>query len=116
MGLAVPPCRVWCGASVHQAYLRSGVRLSRRLIYPDLSFGDATAGRRGLRRIAIAQIRRGDSVFHSLRKGVHRTAIVRERPRGSYLKTVEGNTSHAVRLQTPGVKYIAHAARVTIAG
>jgi hypothetical protein len=44
MGLRVPPCRVWCGAFVHQAFLQAGVRLSKRLIDPDRSFGDAVAG------------------------------------------------------------------------
>ena len=28
MVLQVPPCRVWCGAFVHQAFRQAGVRLS----------------------------------------------------------------------------------------
>ncbi|HEV2774927.1 MAG TPA: hypothetical protein VGV90_04985, partial [Solirubrobacteraceae bacterium] len=51
MGLRLPPCRVWCGAFVHQAYLRAGVRLSKRLIDPHRSYADAVAGRRHLRKI-----------------------------------------------------------------
>jgi hypothetical protein len=117
MGLKVPPCRVWCGAFVHQAFRQAGVQLSRRLIDPHLSYGDAIAGRNGLRRIAIGDIQRGDIVFYNFRadeglKASH-LAIARDRPRKSKLATVEGNTSHAVRLEVRSVKYIVLAARVT---
>ena len=61
MGLRLPPCRVWCGAFVHQAYLQAGVRLSRRLIDPHRSFADAIAGRRHLRKIAIPTSARATS-------------------------------------------------------
>ena len=54
MGLRLPPCRVWCGAFVHQAYLRAGVRLSKRLIDPHRSYADAVARRRHLRKIAVS--------------------------------------------------------------
>ena len=40
-------------------------------------------------------------------------AIARDRPSGGKLDTVEGNTSHAVRLETRGTQYIVLAARVT---
>ncbi len=115
MGLRLPPCRVWCGALVHQAYLRAGVRLSRRLIDPDRSFGDAVAGRRHLRRIVVSQIRPGDVVFYRLRSGVRAShlALARSEPRDGKLDTVEGNTGNAVRLQTRGTRYIVLAARVT---
>ncbi len=115
MGLAVPPCRVWCGAFVHQAYLRAGVRLSRRLIDPDRSYRDALAGRRHLRSIPVAAIAAGDIVFYRFRKGVRAShlAIARTRPKDGRLDTVEGNTSNAVRLETRGTKYIVLAARVT---
>jgi cell wall-associated NlpC family hydrolase len=114
MGLRVPPCRVWCGAFVHQAFLRAGVRLSKRLIDPDRSFADAVAGRRGLRRIRISQIRRGDIVFYAFRPGLRAShlAIARGRPSGGSLETVEGNTSHAVRLERRGLRYAVLAARV----
>jgi hypothetical protein len=115
MGLAVPPCRVWCGAFVHQAYLRAGVRLSSRLIDPDRSYGDAIAGRRHLRRIAVAAIRPGDIVFYKFRDGVRAShlALARSRPKNGKLDTVEGNTSNAVRLETRGTDFIVLAARVT---
>ena len=115
MGLPVPPCRVWCGAFVHQAYLRAGVKLSSRLIDPDRSYADAIAGRRQLRRIAVSAIRPGDIVFYKFRETVRAShlALARSRPKGGKLDTVEGNTSNAVRLQTRGTQYIVLAARVT---
>ena len=114
MGLRVPPCRVWCGAFVHQAYLRAGVKLSRRLIDPDRAYRDAVAGKRRLRRIRISAIRPGDIVFYKFRERVRAShvAIARSRPRNGKLDTVEGNTSHAVRLETRGTRYIVLAARV----
>lgn len=118
MGLRVPPCRVWCGAYVHQAFLQAGVKLSSRLIDPHRSYKDAVAGRHGLKQIAISQIQRGDIVFYKFRNGVlaSHLAIARARPKGGSLDTAEGNTSHAVRLETRGTKYIVLAARVTGAG
>ena len=115
MGLRVPPCRVWCGAFVHQAYRQAGVQLSSRLIDPHRSYLDAVARRRGLRSIPIAQIQRGDIVFYNFRDGVKAShlALARARPSGGMLATVEGNTSHAVRLEVRGVRYIVLAARVT---
>ena len=118
MGLKVPPCRVWCGAFVHHAYLQAGVRLSARLIDPDRTYRDAVAGRRGLRRIALSQIRRGDIVFYAFRPDLRAShlAIALGRPSGGSLNTVEGNTSHAVRLERRGLQYAVLAARVVRAG
>ncbi|CAA9507744.1 MAG: hypothetical protein AVDCRST_MAG67-2540 [uncultured Solirubrobacteraceae bacterium] len=115
MGLDVPPCRVWCGAFVHQAYKRAGVELSSRLIDPDRSYDDAVAGRRHLRQIPVSAIRPGDIVFYKFRDGVRAShlALARSRPNNGKLDTVEGNTSHAVRLETRGMQYIVLAARVT---
>jgi hypothetical protein len=117
MGLRVPPCRVWCGAFVHEAFLRAGVRLSSRLIDPDRSYEDAVNGRRGLRRIALSQIRRGDIVFYDFRPDLRAShlAIARGRPRDGSLDTVEGNTSNAVRLERRGLQYAVLAARVVAA-
>jgi hypothetical protein len=114
MGLKVPPCRVWCGAFVHQAFLQAGVRLSARLIDPDRSFGDALAGRNGLRRIALSKVRRGDIVFYAFRPDLRAShlAIARGRPHDGSLDTVEGNTSNAVRLERRGLQYAVLAARV----
>lgn len=118
MGLGVPPCRVWCGAFVHQAFLQAGVRLSSRLIDPHRSYQDAVGGQRGLRKIAPSQIKRGDIVFYKFRQGVlaSHLAIARDRPRNGKLDTVEGNVSNASSMQTRGVKYIVLAARVIDAG
>lgn len=118
MGLKVPPCRVWCGAFVHQAFLHAGVRLSSRLIDPDRSYGDAVAGRRGLKQIALSQIRRGDLVFYAFRPDLRAShlAIARGRPSNGSLDTVEGNTSNAVRLERRGLQYAVLAARVVAAG
>lgn len=114
MGFKVPPCKVWCGALVHQAFLRAGVRLSPRLIDPDKSYGDAVAGVRKLKRISISQIQRGDIVFYLFRKNLRAShlGIARGRPSGGKLNTVEGNTSNAVRFERRGMKYIVLAARV----
>ncbi|MEA2194928.1 MAG: NlpC/P60 family [Solirubrobacteraceae bacterium] len=115
MGLRLPPCRVWCGAFVHQAYRQAGVRLSRRLIDPHRSFADAVAGRRHLRQIAVSEIGPGDIVFYKFRAGVRAShlALARGRPQDGMLDTVEGNTSDAVRLETRGTAFIVLAARVT---
>ena len=118
MGLSVPPCRVWCGAFVHEAFLQAGVNLSSRLIDPDRSYGDAVAGARGLKRIALSQIRRGDIVFYAFRPGLRAShlAIALGRPKGDALDTVEGNSSNAVRLEQRGLQYAVLAARIVAAG
>ncbi len=114
MGLPVPPCRVWCGAFVHEAFFQAGVDLSARLIDPDRSYGDALAGKRGLRRIALSRIHRGDIVFYAFRPGLRAShlAIALGRPHGDALDTVEGNSSNAVRLERRGLRYAVLAARV----
>lgn len=115
MGLQVPPCRVWCGAFVHQAFRQAGVQLSARLIDPDRSYDDAVAGRRGLRAIPIGSIRRGDIVFYKFREGVRAShlAIARGRPSGGAIDTVEGNSSQAVRRERRTNENLVLAARVT---
>lgn len=115
MGLRVPPCRPWCGAFVHQAFKRAGLRLSARLIDPDRSYEDAVAGRRGLRRIPIGSVRTGDLLFFAFRPGLKAShiALVRGAPRGGVVRTVEGNISHTVRLKTRGLRYAVLAARVS---
>jgi hypothetical protein len=114
MGLRVPPCRPWCGAFVHQAFLRGGLRLSARLIDPAKSYRDAVAGRRGLRRIPVGRVRRGDLLFYAFQAGkvASHLAIARERPRGGRIATVEGNVDNHVSLERRGVRYVALAARV----
>jgi hypothetical protein len=105
----------WCGAFVHQAFLRGGLRLSARLIDPDRSYRDARAHRRGLRAIPIRSVRRGDLLFFAFRQGLlaSHLAIVRGRPHDGRVATVEGNVSNASRLEVRGLQYPVLAARVT---
>jgi hypothetical protein len=105
----------WCGAFVHQAFLRAGLRLSARLIDPDRSYRDAQAHRRGLRAISVRSVRRGDLLFFAFRQGLlaSHLAIVRSRPRNGRIATVEGNVSNASSLELRGLQYPVLAARVT---
>ena len=105
----------WCGAFVHQAFLRAGLRLSARLIDPDRSYRDAQAHRRHLRAIPIRSVRRGDLLFFAFRPGLLAShfALVRGRPRNGRIPTVEGNVSNASRLELRGWAYPVLAARVT---
>lgn len=115
MSLPVPPCRPWCGAFVHQAFLRAGVRLSPRLIDPARSAKDALASRRGLRVIPIRSVRRGDLLFFALRSGssaASHLAIVTSNPSGGKVRTIEGNIGHHVRKKTRGLRFAVLAARV----
>jgi cell wall-associated NlpC family hydrolase len=115
MGLNAPPCRPWCGAFVHQAFLRAGVRLSPRLIDPGRSYDDAVAGRRGIYAISKSDVRPGDLLFFALRDGSSRAshlAIVTTRPNGGKVRTVEGNIAHHVTRKTRGLRYAVLAARV----
>ncbi len=116
MGLSRDPCPRWCGAFVHQAFYQAGVRLSSRLIDPDRSYEDAVAGRRGLKRIAIGSVRKGDLLFFAFRprlKASH-VAIVRTSPRNGAVYTAEGNVGHAVHLKRRGLRYPVLAARIVI--
>ena len=115
MGLKVPPARPWCGSFVHHAFLRTGVRLSARLIDPDRSYADARARRRGLRAIPVSEVRRGDLLFFAFRPNLRAShlALARGRPRAGSISTVEGNVSHAVRQERRGTQYVVLAARVT---
>lgn len=114
MGLDVPPCRPWCGAFVHQAFKRAGVKLSARLIDPHRSYHDAVKRRRGLERIKKSSVREGDLLFFKFRDGVKAShlAIVRGKPKNGKARTVEGNVSHRAVLRTRGLKYAVLAARV----
>jgi len=116
MGLRVPPCRPWCGAFVHQAVLRGGVRLSARMIDPDRTYDDIEAGRRHLREIPVRNVRRGDIVLFKLRPDVRHAShieLVLGRPGSDgRIPLVGGNVSHRVELNRRGMQYVAIAARV----
>ena len=114
MGLKVPPCRPWCGAFVHQAVLRGGTRLSRRFIDPERVYDDIRNNRRGLRRIAVGSVRRGDIVLFNF-TGTHAShiEIVRGRPGSDgRIPVVGGNVSHRVELNRRGMQFVVIAARV----
>jgi hypothetical protein len=116
MGFAARPCRAWCGSFVHEAFRRAGIDLSKRLIDPDRTYDDVIAGRRGLRHIAMGDVRPGDLLLFAFRPGLKAShlAIVRTRPKNGRVRTVEGNVSHAVRLKLRGLRYAALAARVGV--
>jgi hypothetical protein len=116
MGLRVPPCRPWCGAFVHQAYLRVGVRLSARLIDPHRVYKDAVAGRRGLTAIPKSAVRPGDLLLFAFRPGLlaSHAAIVTSRPSNGRVSTVEGNVSHAVTRERRGLRFPVLAVRVRV--
>jgi hypothetical protein len=116
MGLRTRPCRPWCGAFVHQAVLRGGTRLSRRLIDPDRAYDDIVHGRRGLKQIPVRSVRRGDLVLFKFRAGVRAShmEIVRGRPGSDgRVGVVGGNVSHRVELNRRGLQYVVIAARIT---
>lgn len=116
MGLRARPCRPWCGSFVHAAFLQAGVRLSKRLIDPQRSYADAVRGRRGLQAIAVGSVRPGDLLFFAFRPNMVAShfAIVRSRPRGGRIATIEGNVAHGVRLKRRGMQYAVLAARVRV--
>lgn len=118
MGLPVPPvppCRPWCGAFVHEAFLQGGIRLSSRLIDPNQSYWDARAGRNGLRAIPKGSVRPGDIVFFELDPGVQASheALVLAAPRNGRVLTAEGNVGHHAVVTRRGLRYVVLAARVT---
>lgn len=112
MGLR--PCRVWCGAFVHQAFLQGGVRLSSRLIEPHKTYYDVLANRRGLRRIAISAVRPGDLLLFAFRPRLKAShfAIVVTGPRNGIVTTAEGNVGHMAVVKRRSLRFPVLAARV----
>ena len=117
MGLRVPPCRVWCGAFVHQAFRQAGVQLSARLIDPHRSFYDAR--RRPQRPAQHPDQRRSSAATSSSTtsatdmKASH-LAIARGRPSGKHAR--HGRGQHEPRRaprDAAACSYIVLAARVT---
>jgi hypothetical protein len=122
MGLpvpAAPPCRPWCGAFVHEAWLQAGVHLSARIIDSNESYADGVSGTNGLKRIPISSVRPGDIVFFALDPAMpagnmaSHEALVVARPRGGRVRTAEGNVGHHAVVTRRGLRYIVLAARVT---
>lgn len=98
-GFRIPPCRVWCGIFVHEAFRQGGVDLSARWIDPEHVYYDALANRRHLHAIRPLTVRRGDVLLFRYRrdKRASHAAIVTRRLRGAIVYTVEGNTENRVR-------------------
>jgi hypothetical protein len=115
MGYRLPPCRPWCGAFVHAAYLRAGVRLSRRLISAEPTYDDVLAGRHHLRRIPVRAVRRGDIVLFDYvprRRATHFGIVTRPFDAAGRVRTVEGNVGDSVVRKTHRAGVIVLAARV----
>ncbi len=112
--MGLQPCRPWCGAFVHQAFLRAGVQLSHRLIHPHLTYDDVVAGRRGLRRVAVGRVRPGDLLLYAFRprlKASH-LALVVTKPRNGWVTTAEGNVGHEAVVKRRALRFPVLAARV----
>jgi hypothetical protein len=113
----LPPCRPWCGAFVHEAFLQGGVDLRSAFLYPERVLDDARAGRRRLRVIQVRRVRRGDLVIYkwpgSGDRADHFGIVTRAYRRGSgVVHTVEGNTSQAVRAQARPLRHVVTGVRV----
>jgi cell wall-associated NlpC family hydrolase len=118
-GWKLPPCRPWCGAFIHEAYLQAGVDLRSAFLYPERVLDDARAGRRGLRAIPVRRVRRGDLVIYkwpgSGDRADHFGIVTRAYRRGSgVVHTVEGNTSQAVRAQARPLTHVVTGVRVSL--
>jgi cell wall-associated NlpC family hydrolase len=113
----LPPCRPWCGAFVHEAFLQAGVDLRSAFLYPERVLDDARAGRHRLRAISVRRVRRGDLVIYkwpgSGERADHFGIVTRAYRRGSgVVHTVEGNTAQAVRAQARPLRHVVTGVRV----
>jgi hypothetical protein len=115
MGFRTPPCRAWCGAFVHAAFLQAGVRLSQRMISPHNTYYDVLAGRRNLRRIPVRSVRPGDIVLFAYEQGLkasHFGIVTQAFDEYGFVRTVEGNDGNAVYREIHRADVIVLAARV----
>jgi hypothetical protein len=116
-GWSLPPCRPWCGAFVHEAFLRAGIHLHSAFLFPERVLDDARAGRGGLHAIPVRRVRRGDLVIFKWPgtgdRADHFGIVTRPYRRGSgVVHTVEGNTSQAVRAQARPIVHAVTGVRV----
>ncbi|HVE67086.1 MAG TPA: hypothetical protein VNB64_00760, partial [Solirubrobacteraceae bacterium] len=115
-GWRVPPCHEWCGAFVHEAFLRGGVDLRSSFLDPADVLDDARAGRFGLRAIPVRQVRRGDLVIFRWDDSAraHHFGIVthRYRPGDAFVRTVDGNSGNAVEAGRRRIAYAVTGVRV----
>jgi hypothetical protein len=115
----VPPCKPWCGAFIHEAFLQAGVDLHSAFLFPERVLDDARAGRRGLHAIRVRQVRRGDLVIFKWpgtgERADHFGIVTRAyRPGSGVVHTVEGNTSQAVRAQGRPITHAVTGVRVDV--
>ena len=113
-GWRVPPCRPWCGAFVHEAFLQAGINLRSAFLNPERVLDDARAGRNGLRAIPVRQVRRGDLVLYAWGTGkrADHFGIVTRPYRAGQVSAVEGNAGQAVRYETRAVQLAVTGVRV----
>lgn len=114
-GVKVPPCHVWCGAFVHEAFLQGGIRLSARFLDPEKVLYDARAHRRHLRLIAAKNLRRGDialMLYRPDRLASHEAVVLRHRKGSAWVVTAEGNAGNAVQIKTHHISFFVGALRV----
>jgi hypothetical protein len=113
--VTVPPCRVWCGAFVHEAFRQAGIDLSARFLDPQKVLFDARAHRRHLRLIARKNLHRGDialMLYRTDRLASHEAVVLRHRAGSPWVVTAEGNTGNAVRIKTHHMSFFVGALRV----
>jgi hypothetical protein len=114
-GVKVPPCHVWCGAFVHEAFLQGGIRLSARFLDPEKVLFDARAHRRHLRLIAAKNLHRGDialMLYRTDRLASHESVVLRHRAGSPWVVTAEGNAGNAVVIKTHHISFFVGALRV----
>jgi hypothetical protein len=116
-GWRVPPCHEWCGAFVHEAFLRAGLNLPSSFLRPEDVLDDARAGRNRLRALPVRSVRRGDLVIY--RWGIddsradHFGIVVRRIPPGAAtVTTVDGNAGNAVAVGRRSLGYAVTGVRV----
>jgi cell wall-associated NlpC family hydrolase len=116
-GWRVPPCHEWCGAFVHEAFLRAGLDLPSSFLRPEDVLDDARARRHRLRAIPVRAVRRGDLVIY--RWGIHDSRadhfgiVVRRIPPGARtVTTVDGNSGNAVAVGRRSLGYAVTGVRI----
>jgi cell wall-associated NlpC family hydrolase len=119
-GWRLPPCRPWCGAFVHEAFLQAGIDLRSAFLFPQRVLDDARANRRGLRAIPVRRVRRGDLVIYKWPgtgdRADHFGIVTRAYRAGSgIVHTVEGNTGQAVRAHGRPIVFAVSGVRVIAA-
>lgn len=109
----------WCGIFVRQAYRAAGVELGQ-IASVDTIYNNATANRGRMRKIPVAEIRKGDLVMMYLRntprRNANHVAIARGNFANGVVPTVEGNISDKVISRTRSVSDVSNGRRVLVAG